>query len=546
MQITKSTSSNTVPVGEIFDYTILVSNNTSTPASNVVVTDTLPTGSQFIFASSTKGTFISLGSIIICNIGILNPGESTIITITVKALQSGTLSNTAVVSADNISSITSNVATKNIATGAYPVFIINKETPANSVSVGQMFGYTIRVYNNSTTPATNAVIIDHLPPNTQFVSGSSNGGTFSQSGNMLTCTIPTLNPGQEVDIYANVIPLSSGLLINIATITSDNMFSSKSAVNNYYVLNPLTINKNASSSLIAIGDTLQYTINVTNNSANQVTNVVVTDSLPANSQFISACTTKGTCSNLGGNVTCTLGTLNANERETVTILANATNSGTLINSATLTSNEIAPIVSNTVVTTVSSISLPKISICKAVSCYKIFVGDTLKYKITVKNNSNTTATNVVVTDNLPSYVQLLSTSTTQGFFNSIGNKIICNLGSLNPYGEVTITIVLKVTNIGLISNVALVSADIISPIQSNSVSTSVVSQDNYNSCNKCSSCSNCNYYKSSCNCNNTQSNYNDRYIHYDQYDYYSRYGYSGQSSYNNSYNCNGHSSCKNH
>jgi uncharacterized repeat protein (TIGR01451 family) len=58
-------------------------------------------------------------------------------------------------------------------------------------------------------------------------------------------------------------------------------------------------------------DTLVYTLRVTNNGPATATNVVATDPLPTNLTYVSAITSKGTCSYNAGTrrVSCAIGTL---------------------------------------------------------------------------------------------------------------------------------------------------------------------------------------------------------------------------------------------
>src|SRR4051794_7025261 len=98
LSITKTGSPDPVVAGNNLTYTIRVENPaTSTgPATNVVVTDNLPSGVGFV--SATGGTCQKSGSTVTCDLGQVNAGSTAVVTIVVKTKKAGTLSNTATVS----------------------------------------------------------------------------------------------------------------------------------------------------------------------------------------------------------------------------------------------------------------------------------------------------------------------------------------------------------------------------------------------------------------------------------------------------------------
>ncbi|HEX6641825.1 MAG TPA: IPTL-CTERM sorting domain-containing protein, partial [Thermoanaerobaculia bacterium] len=100
LAITKTTNSTTAPNGSTVTYTITVTNNGPDAATNVVVNDDLPAGLQFVSAVPSQGSCSGTDPFS-CSLGTLNDGASA--TITVQALvtaTSGTVSNTATVTAD--------------------------------------------------------------------------------------------------------------------------------------------------------------------------------------------------------------------------------------------------------------------------------------------------------------------------------------------------------------------------------------------------------------------------------------------------------------
>ena len=97
----------------------------------------------------------------------------------------------------------------------------------------------------------------------------------------------------------------------------------------------------------AEGETLTYTIGVTNNGPSRATNVVVTDTLPSGFTFSSVSPGAPTCTLSGSTVTCTYAAINRGATNSITITGTiTTNTTQLTNTASATRNEVDPDSSN--------------------------------------------------------------------------------------------------------------------------------------------------------------------------------------------------------
>ena len=90
----------------------------------------------------------------------------------------------------------------------------------------------------------------------------------------------------------------------------------------------------ASSGPFAVGQNISFTITVTNNGPVAATGVSVSDTIPANTQFVSATPSQGTCSGTT-TVTCTLGTINSPGSATIQLVVQAISTGSGTNTATV-------------------------------------------------------------------------------------------------------------------------------------------------------------------------------------------------------------------
>ncbi|NUO78410.1 MAG: DUF11 domain-containing protein, partial [Lysobacter sp.] len=146
---------------------------------------------------------------------------------------------------------------------------------------------------------------------------------------------------------------------------------------------------------VSVGDTLTYTVTVTNTGNVSLTNVVVTDNKITPSSI--------TCASVAPTATCVLtGTYRVTQADA--------RAGQVVNAAVVTTPEACPAGSTAPecnpTVTVPVNQQPALTSVKAMSANAdedgdgaVSVGDTLTYTVTVTNTGNVTLTGVVVTDN---------------------------------------------------------------------------------------------------------------------------------------------------
>jgi uncharacterized repeat protein (TIGR01451 family) len=98
LALTKTDSPDPVNFGEPLLYTLSVSTGAAT-ATNVRVTDTLPTQVTFQSVTTNQGTCNHSGGTVTCDLGTLGAGAGAVIQISVTAENAGQISNTATVTA---------------------------------------------------------------------------------------------------------------------------------------------------------------------------------------------------------------------------------------------------------------------------------------------------------------------------------------------------------------------------------------------------------------------------------------------------------------
>jgi serine protease len=108
----------------------------------------------------------------------------------------------------------------------------------------------------------------------------------------------------------------------------------------------MSLVKSDSPARVPTGRTLTYTLTVANAGPEGAGGVVVTDSLPPSVTFGSVTSSQGACSESGGTVTCTLGSMWTGATATIQILVTPSTAGTITNTASVSSGMSDPGLAN--------------------------------------------------------------------------------------------------------------------------------------------------------------------------------------------------------
>lgn len=186
----------------------------------------------------------------------------------------------------------------------------------------------------------------------------------------------------------------------------------------------LVLTKSANPSPAVTGQSLTYTITVSNVGPNPATDVMVSDPLPAGVAYQSCSVSGGTsCSGppvgQSGTVTATFGTVMPSTAVQLTIVVDVTapSGQTLSNSATVTSSTPDPNSTNNSSTVMTPVSGPMadLSISNSDSPDPVNAGANLTYGLFVVNAGPSSASNVVVSQSLPSNTTFVSASAPPGW-----------------------------------------------------------------------------------------------------------------------------------
>ncbi len=492
VEITKSGTA-TIDAGGNITYTLTVTNNSPIAATNIVVTDDLPSGVTFIpngtngSASSASWTQQSNPSAeltaTIASLAASGTQTLTVVVSTNPAATPTTLTNTASVTSDGIDTDTSN-NTDDAATTVTrnAVLTLTKsDGTRTTVSPGDQFTYTLTVTNTGVSTANNVTLVDLLPLGYSFVSfGSGSQGspvsTDVSGRDQISAGVTSLAVGATmvVEVVVSVDSTIAGTtIVNSATADSDDSTAVTASDTNSIVRNiDLEIEKTVNATTVGVGGQVTYTLSVTNNGAIDVTGIEVDDDLPTGFTLAST----GNPSSIASNVTAqrdfiwTVGTIAAGQTSTVQVIVDVATSvtpGSFTNSATVAVDRLTGFtdtVSNNNSDTVDVTVEPRFDllITKSDGVTSVTTGDLVTYTITVNNDGPSAATNVQISDTLPAGLEFVSaTSNSTSIGSATGQAYSATIASLADNETRTITLVARVRASATgtqISNTATVTA----------------------------------------------------------------------------------------
>ena len=281
---------------------------------------------------------------------------------------------------------------------------IHKTVDKESVKIGDTLTYTISVKNNGDKVA-KAIIYDNVPEGTVLLNKDNNE---DENTKKLTWRV-TVEPGKTENVEFTVrVKAEKGTIKNSAIVNGKTTEETETGIIN------ITGKKEVNTSEAKVGDTLTYTITLTN-SGNATGTVTVTDEIPAGTTLVEkSITNNGVESN--GTITWT--DVEVKAGDTVEVSFKVT-----INNDTKTSVRNTAVIDDNKPTEEVETKVANITGAKSVDKSTAKVGDTLTYTITLTNNGNADGT-VTVTDEIPTGTTLVADSiTANGSYNE-ENKTI--------------------------------------------------------------------------------------------------------------------------
>jgi len=264
LNLTMTDSPHTALIGGNITYTLVVTNLTTTNAasatratlaSGVKVTNTLPASLAYVSATSSQGSCNFSGGVVTCDLGnIAAKGQATI-TIVATTTVAGPVVNTATVfgNGQEIKPADNTAVTTTTVNPSADLALLMTNSP-DPVTQNSNLTYTLIVTNRGPSPASSVTLIDTVPSGVLFLFPiTSTQGTNTASGNTVTFTLGTINPGASAIGTVVVRAATTGIVTNRASVSSPTG-------------DPLTNNNSgATSARINVPPTIQSIVNRTIN-----------------------------------------------------------------------------------------------------------------------------------------------------------------------------------------------------------------------------------------------------------------------------------------
>jgi uncharacterized repeat protein (TIGR01451 family) len=274
----KSVDNENPKVGEFVTYTLFVKNNGTDTANNVVVDDTLPPGVDY--NSSSPDEYDDTNNQWI--VGTLLPGASSELNITVsidELTEGNDISNQACVDADENTTAVCDDANLTVYDPIVILTIqkvVDQAFPAEDTNIT----YTIIVNNIGDDNSTDSIdVSDSLPDGVTYQGAGGNGWSCDDT---IICTYDSpIEPGvpTSFDINVTVDAGTAGdTITNRACIVDDAQICDDANITVNEDLD-LMVTKDVNNSTPNVGDSIQYTITVTNNGPITATNVEITENI---------------------------------------------------------------------------------------------------------------------------------------------------------------------------------------------------------------------------------------------------------------------------
>jgi uncharacterized repeat protein (TIGR01451 family) len=227
----------------------------------------------------------------------------------------------------------------------------------------------------------------------------------------------------------------------------------------------LAVDKAVSSSTPNVGDTVTFTITVSDLGPDPATGVQLSDLLPAGLTFVTATPSQGTYSSASGQWT--VGTVTTTVPQTLAIEARVVSPDARTNTATIShSDQFDPVTGNNSASATETPQRADLAVNKAVSDATPKVGDNVIFTVTLSDLGPDPATGVQLSDVLPAGLTFVSATPSQGTYSSATGQ--WTVGTVTTTVPQTVRIEAQVVSADAQANTATIShSDQFDPVSGN-------------------------------------------------------------------------------
>jgi uncharacterized repeat protein (TIGR01451 family) len=472
LALTKAVDNPTPTVGDVVTFTVTLTNNGPNVATAVSVQDLLPAGLTFVSATPSRGTYAPATGV--WAVGSLGVAASATLTLRATVTGQTAATNTAAVAgADQFDPVTGNNTATATITPQVADLVLAKAVSNPTPNVGDTITFTLTLRNAGPNPAAGVAVNDPLPAGLTFVDAVPSQGTYSAATGRWT--VGTLASGATVTlvITAQVTGPEAGTNTAVASATTFDPNTANNTGSATYTPQQadLAVTKTVDDPTPTIGDTVTFTVTLTNNGPNAATGVTVRDLLPAGLALVTATPGQGSYDSATG--AWTVGTLASGVSTTLVLRAIVTGTAAATNVASVLASDVFdPKPANNTAQAIVTPQVADLHLVKTVNQPRPNVGDVITFTLTLTNQGPNAATGVTVTDPLPAGLTFQSATPTQGTYNSATG--VWSVGTLSNLGTVRLTITAQVNTSVPVQNTGTAAGDQFDPDLADNTATATV------------------------------------------------------------------------
>ena len=476
LTLSKSVDDATPNEGQNVAYTLRLTNNGPNAASAVEVQDLLPAGLSFVSASADAGTFASG----VWTLASVPSGASRDLLIVARVDAQGLITNSAEVTASATFDPTSTPG-DGIGDDAAGVDIdalppsadlaLTMGASLNTLSLGGSLTYTLTLVNNGPSATDGVSVIDLLPAGVTLASANASQGSYDAGSG--TWTIGAMASGDTVTLSIVVTVNQEGALVNTAEVGSsivsdpDSVPANGNSGEDDQVALQVTVQgatvapsfanleiiKSASTQNAQLGDTISYAIVVTNRGPDAATNVQVLEQLPSALQFVSARASVGAYE--VASFVWSIPSIPNGGSASLVVTTRVVAPGSVTNTVQILAADqldpdgpfsavpagVGPATASATVVVSGPAPAPTRLVITKSGTKLVKAGGRVSFTIVIRNSGNVPATNVVVSDCIPSGLSLTGRTAARRLRKN--GRLGWQLGTLQPGVSKVVRVVLR-------------------------------------------------------------------------------------------------------
>ncbi|WP_297826011.1 right-handed parallel beta-helix repeat-containing protein [uncultured Methanobrevibacter sp.] len=411
-----------VTVGDSITYTIVVTNNGNYPLNRLTLVENYPSALEFVsvnsgWSTSDNRTFVYDSP--------LAAGSKAILNITFKAVEGGNVTNVVTVG---------NKTANNTTFVRNPKLDIQKISLNRSVDINDEAVFTIVVTNTGNVDLDSIVLTENYPAGLEFIKFDGDWTTVDNKTFRYGNPLPV---GESIELNITFKATVQGNLTNIVSVksneTKDIFTNNTTFVKAYnFTVEKLSLNKT-----VALGETVVYTIVITNTGSVEMSDVTAIENYPSALEFVSV--NSGWSTN--DNRTFVYDSpLAAGSKAILNITFKAVEGGNVTNVVTVGNKSS----NNTTFVKDYRFIVEKMALDKVVS-----VGDEVTYIIKVTNIGNCNLTSITVTEKYSNDLKFIKYL---GDWSTSDNRTFISTKPLKEGCSSILSITFKVLGKGNITN----------------------------------------------------------------------------------------------